>query len=359
MHPPCTDGNMAEGSMRCDVNISVRPRGQAELGTKVEIKNMNSFNAMQRAIEFEIARQARPHASLLQNPCFAQSAHAFTGLLHGMQVELLATGAAAHIVQETRLWDEGQQCTYSMRRKEGLADYRYFPEPDLPPLMLTQAYVDEVRVCVYSHSTPPHPTPCPSVGWVWVWVPRGNRASMFCPAPKSPAALPCLAQASMPELPRQVRERYLALGLNQYDVLVLSDERDMASYFDAVLAAGALPKPAANWVMGDVMAHCKEARLGWAALAQRMAPAVLAEMIGLIEDGTISGKIGKDVLPALLAGEGGCGAGSVRKLVEARGLVQISDPAALAAIVDDVLAANPKQLQQYREGAACAGAFHC
>lgn len=161
----------------------------------------------------------------------------------------------------------------------------------------------------------------------------------------------------MPELPRQLRERLLGLGLSQYDVLVLSDDAEVAAYFDAVLAAGAPAKPAANWVMGDVMAHCKEVRLGWEQLAARMAPAALAEMISLIEDGTISGKIGKDVLPALLAGEGGAGGGSVRALVEARGLVQISDPAALAAIVDGVLAANSKQLQAYREGEAapCQG----
>ncbi|PSC72757.1 glutamyl-tRNA(Gln) amidotransferase subunit chloroplastic mitochondrial [Micractinium conductrix] len=266
-----SDGNMAEGSMRCDVNISVRPVGRAEFGTKVEIKNMNSFNAMQRAIEFEIARQ----------------------------VEAIEGGRSGEVVQETRLWDEGRQCTYSMRKKEGLADYRYFPEPDLPPLVLTQQWVDEV-------------------------------------------------QASMPELPAQVRARYAALGLSQYDALVLSDDLGLSRYYDAVVAAGAPPKPAANWVMGDVNAWVKEQRADWAALP--MAPAALAEMIGLIEDGTISGKIGKEVLPALLAGEGGAGAGAVRALVEAKGLVQISDPAALAAIVDGVLAANQKQLQQYREG---------
>lgn len=158
----------------------------------------------------------------------------------------------------------------------------------------------------------------------------------------------------MPELPSALRARYAALGLSQYDVLVLADDAACAAYFDGVLAAGAPPKPAANWVMGDVMAHCKEARLGWDALA--MAPAALAEMIQLIEQGTISGKIGKEVLPALLAGEGGAGGGSVKALVEARGLVQISDPAALAAIVDTVLAANPKQLEQYRGGAqSCRG----
>lgn len=154
----------------------------------------------------------------------------------------------------------------------------------------------------------------------------------------------------MPELPSAVRQRYASLGLSQYDALVLSDEPAVARYFDAVLAAGAPAKPAANWVQGDVMAHCKEARLAWEALPGVMAPAALAEMIQLIEDGTISGKIGKEVLPALLAGEGGNGGGLVRALVEARGLVQISDPAALAAIVDAVLAANPKQLEQYRGG---------
>lgn len=159
----------------------------------------------------------------------------------------------------------------------------------------------------------------------------------------------------MPELPSELRARYAALGLSQYDVLVLADDLEVARYFDAVLGAGAPPKPAANWVMGDVMAHCKEARVSWDALP--MAPGALAEMIQLIEDGTISGKIGKEVLPALLGGEGGKGGGSVKVLVEKRGLVQISDPAALVAIVDAVLAANPKQLQQYREGAGGLGCW--
>ena len=153
----------------------------------------------------------------------------------------------------------------------------------------------------------------------------------------------------MAELPSQVRQRYLGLGLPLYDVLVLSDEPGAARYFDAVLAAGAPAKPAANWVMGDVMAHCKEARLG-SMQELAMAPGALAEMIGLIEDGTISGKIGKELLPELLAGGGGAGGGSVQALVQARGLAQISDPEALGAIVDAVLSANAKQLQQYREG---------
>lgn len=255
--------------MRCDVNISVRPLSQETFGTKVEIKNMNSFNAMQRAIEFEFERQTA----------------------------LLREGRPDEIVQETRLWDENKQVTKSMRKKEGLADYRYFPEPDLPPLVLTRDFVDTLK-------------------------------------------------ASMPELPAGKRQRYLELGLSLYDALVLSDELDVAEFYDSVLAAGAPAKPAANWVMGDIMAHCKEERLGMAELPMR--PATLAEMIGLIEANVISGKIAKEVLPALLKGE--AEKGGVKAYVESQGLVQISDVAAIEAIVDKVLADNPGQLEQYRGG---------
>jgi aspartyl-tRNA(Asn)/glutamyl-tRNA(Gln) amidotransferase subunit B len=256
--------------MRCDVNISVRLRGQAALGTKVEIKNMNSFSAMQRAIDFEIERQV--------------------GALEG--------GRPEQVVQETRLWDEGRQCTNSMRTKEGLADYRYFPEPDLPAVALTQAEVEGLR-------------------------------------------------AAMPELPSGKRERYMAAGLSEYDALVRTDDVDVAALFEGALGAGAPVKPAANWVMGDVMGYCKERKVGMGELPMR--PAALAEMIALIEDGTISGKIGKDLLPDLLGGAAEA-AGGVRALVEARGLVQISDLGALQAIVDKVLAASPAQLEQYRGG---------
>lgn len=264
-----SDGNMSEGSMRCDVNISVRPRNRQQFGTKVEIKNMNSFNAMQRAIEFEFDRQ----------------------------VALLREGREHGIVQETRLWDEAKQVTRSMRKKEGLADYRYFPEPDLPPLVVTQETVEGLR-------------------------------------------------ASMPELPSHKRSKYMALGLSQYDALVLSDDVDVAKFYDQVLEAGAPCKAAANWVMGDIMAFCKEQQMGVELL--KMSPKTLVEMISLIEDGTISGKIGKEVLPELLRGE--AEGGGVKALVEKKGLVQISDTAALQAIVDKVLADNPKQLEQYRGG---------
>jgi aspartyl-tRNA(Asn)/glutamyl-tRNA(Gln) amidotransferase subunit B len=255
--------------MRCDVNISLRPRGREAFGTKVEIKNMNSFSAMQKAIDFEIERQGA----------------------------LLREGRDVDIIQETRLWDENKSCTYTMRKKEGLADYRYFPEPDLPPLALRDADV---------------------------------------------AAL----ASSMPELPSQKRARYAELGLSPYDVMALADDLDTSRYFDNVLSAGAPAKPAANWVMGDVTAHCKDAKAAMTTLP--MSAATLAEMITMIENGTISGKIGKELLPALLMGD--AEASGVKALVASKGLVQISDPAALEAIVDAVLAGSPGQLAQYRAG---------
>jgi len=255
--------------MRCDVNISVRPRDQEQFGTKVEIKNMNSFNAMQRAIEFEFDRQ----------------------------LALLKEGRASEIVQETRLWDENKQVTKSMRKKEGLADYRYFPEPDLPALLVSNEAIETLK-------------------------------------------------NSMPELPSQKRDRYMTLGLSEYDALVLTDDVDVAAYYDEILKAGGAPKLSANWVMGDIMAACKEEGIGMDAL--KISPKTLVEMIFLIEKGTISGKIAKDLLPTLLKGD--AEEDGVQALVERRGLIQISDPAALQAIVDSVLDANPKQLGEYRGG---------
>lgn len=269
-----SDGNMAEGSMRCDVNVSVRPHGCPTLGTKVEVKNMNSFSAMQAAIEFEVQRQSR----------------------------LLREGKGEEVVQETRMWDEGRRATFSMRKKEGLADYRYFPEPDLPPLVISDEQLQA-------------------------------------------------AAASLPELPAAKRARYTQqLGLPPGDVAVLADEAATASYFDAAVAAGAPAKQAANWIMGDIMAHCKEAKIGMDRIG--LTPQGLAEMVGLIEGGTISGKIGKEVLPYLLAGNAGANEGSVKEYIEAKGLIQISDPAEIGAIIDAVLAANPKQLEEYRSGKA-------
>jgi len=260
-----SDGNMQEGSLRCDVNVSVRPVGQKEFGTKVEIKNMNSFNAIQRAIEHEIERQ----------------------------IEAIATGEP--IVQETRLWEEGSQRTISMRSKEGSSDYRYFPEPDLTPIVVSAEQRD-------------------------AW------------------------KAELPELPAQKRHRYeTELGLSAYDAQVLTDEHPVAEYFEATVAAGADVKQAANWIMGDIAAWLKNEKRSIDDLALK--PAELAELVGLIVDGTISGKIAKEILPELLT-EGG----SPKALVDKKGLVQISDAGAIAAMIDEVLAAHPTELEQFRAG---------
>ena len=259
-----SDGNMQEGSLRCDVNISVRPIGQQEFGTKVEIKNMNSFNAIQRAIEYEIERQ------------------------------IAALEAGERILQETRLWEEGSQRTISMRIKEGSSDYRYFPEPDLAPI--------EVSVELEQ------------------W------------------------RSELPELPAQKRHHYeIELGLSAYDARVLTDDRLVAEYFEAAIAEGANAKQAANWLMGDIAGYLNNKKLSINEIALK--PTILAELITLIEKGTISGKIAKDILPELLTD-----GGSAKELVERKGLIQISDTDALEAIIEQVVIANPKELEQYRNG---------
>jgi aspartyl-tRNA(Asn)/glutamyl-tRNA(Gln) amidotransferase subunit B len=260
-----SNGNMQEGSLRCDVNISVRPVGQQEFGTKVEIKNMNSFSAIQKAIEYEIERQ------------------------------VAAIEAGERIVMETRLWEEGSQRTISMRVKEGSSDYRYFPEPDLAPIKVSAQQLEKWR-------------------------------------------------SELLELPAQKRQRYEnELGLSAYDARVLTDDKLVAEYFEAAIAANAHPKQAANWIMGDIAAHLNNQKLSITQIA--LVPLMLAELITLIDNGTISGKIAKDILPELLT-EGG----SPKELVERKGLIQISDVSALEGIIDQVLAANPKELEQYRQG---------
>ena len=258
-----SDGNMQEGSLRCDVNVSVRPIGQKEFGTKVEIKNMNSFNAIQKAIEFEIERQ------------------------------IAALEAGERIVQETRLWEEGSQRTISMRSKEGSSDYRYFPEPDLPPIEVSNEQLEAWR-------------------------------------------------SELPELPAQKRHRYeTELGLSAYDARVLTDDRQVAEYFEATIATGANPKQAANWVMGDIAAYLNTNKLKITEIALK--PANLGDLITLIEDGTISGKIAKEILPELLAK-----GTPVQELVKDK--TQISDASQLEAMIDEVIAAHPKELEQYRSG---------
>lgn len=259
------DGNMQEGSLRCDVNISVRPVGQEKFGTKVEIKNMNSFNAIGRAIDYEIERQ----------------------------IEVLESGG--RIVQETRLWEEGSQRTISMRTKEGASDYRYFPEPDLTPIEVPPAQLAQWR-------------------------------------------------SQLPELPAQKRHRYeTEFGLSAYDARILTDDRAIAEYFEATLAAGAPAKPAANWIMGDITGYLNSEKQDISGIA--LTPVALAELIRLIEDATISSKIAKELLPELLVK-----GGSPMALVEAKGLTQISDTSALEALIDEVLAAHPNELAQFRSG---------
>ncbi|KAE8717700.1 Glutamyl-tRNA(Gln) amidotransferase subunit B [Hibiscus syriacus] len=238
-----SNGNMQEGSLRCDVNVSIRPIGQSEFGTKVEIKNLNSFSSINRAIDFEISRQAL----------------------------LLSQGQGDQIVQETRLWEEGAQKTVTMRKKEGLSDYRYFPEPDLPEVILTQEYVDSIL-------------------------------------------------NSLPELPEMKRQ-----------------------YFDATLSSGADLKLAANWIMGDIAAYVKNEKLTINEI--KLTPEELAELIASIKGGTISGKIGKEILFELLAK-----GGTVKGLIEEKDLIQAIDPDEIGKMIDKVMSENPKQLEQYRGG---------
>lgn len=261
-----SNGNMQEGSMRCDVNISVRPVGQSDFGTKVEIKNMNSFNAMNRAIDFEIARQVNLHNR----------------------------GQGNQIVQETRLWDDGSQRTITMRKKEGLSDYRYFPEPDLPEVVITEEYVDGIR-------------------------------------------------ASLPEIPELKRRRFEQMGLNMQDVLFLTNDLNVANFFDSTVEKGGDIKQTANWIMSDIAAYLKSSQLSITEM--KLTSEELAVLISSIKSGVISGKIGKEILFELMSK-----GGSVKSMIKEKDLVQITDPSAIEALVNKVISNNPKQLEQYRGG---------
>ncbi len=257
-----SDGNMQEGSLRCDVNISVRPVGQKKFGTKVEIKNMNSFNAIQKAIEYEIERQ------------------------------IAAIQAGEPIIQETRLWEEGSQRTISMRSKEGSSDYRYFPEPDLAPIEVSDEQLQKWR-------------------------------------------------AELPELPASKRRRYESeLGLSAYDARVLTEERATAEYFEATIAAGANPKAAANWITQDIAAYLNKNKLSITELA--LTPSNLADVILRIEKGKITNAKAKQKLTQLLAGA------SPEELF--KGEEPICDASILEPIIDEVIAANPKEVEKYRSG---------
>ncbi|HTL50899.1 MAG TPA: Asp-tRNA(Asn)/Glu-tRNA(Gln) amidotransferase subunit GatB [Steroidobacteraceae bacterium] len=260
------DGNMQEGSFRCDANVSVRPKGAREYGTRCEIKNLNSFRFVERAINHEVERQ----------------------------VELIEGGGK--VVQETRLYDPGRDETRSMRSKEEANDYRYFPDPDLLPLALDDAFIEGVR-------------------------------------------------NSLPELPDAKAARFAKEhGLSDYDAGVLTASREMAAYYESVVAAaGGEPKLVANWVMGELSGFLN--RDGLEIGGSRVTASALAGLLKRLVDGTVSGKLAKDVFEAMWA-EGK----DADAIIEAKGLKQITDTGAIEKAIADVMAGNPRQLADYRSG---------
>jgi len=261
------DGNMQEGSFRCDANVSVRPRGREKFGTRAEIKNLNSFRFVEKAIHFEVARQ----------------------------IELLESGGT--VVQETRLYDSDKDETRPMRSKEEANDYRYFPDPDLLPVQIDESFVSAVR-------------------------------------------------ATLPELPDDKAARFVRdFHLSAYDAGVLSASRELGAYFESVVAqlSPAQAKLAANWVMGELSSALNRDSLDIG--ASRVSPLQLSGLLARIVDQTISGKIAKEVFEAMWS-EGD----SADAIIEASGLKQITDSSAIEGVIDAVIAANPKQLADYRSG---------
>ena len=269
------DGNMQEGSFRCDVNVSVRPVGQKEFGTRCEIKNLNSFRFMEEAIHYEVRRQ----------------------------IELIEDGGK--VIQATRLWDPDRKETRSMRTKEDAQDYRYFPDPDLPPLVISQDWIDRVK-------------------------------------------------NDMPELPGAMRARFTGdYGLPEYDSLVLTSSQAMATYYEAVVAKAGKEnaKAAANWLMGDVSSTLN--REGVEIAHSPVEASQLALLLKRIADGTISNKAAKEVFAAMWEAKS-TDEHLADIVIEQKGLKQISDTGALETIVDEVLAANAKSVEQYRAGKEAA-----
>ncbi|CAK0763518.1 Aspartyl/glutamyl-tRNA(Asn/Gln) amidotransferase subunit B [Gammaproteobacteria bacterium] len=260
------DGNMQEGSLRCDANVSIRREGEPRLGIRAEIKNLNSFRFMERAINYEIERQ----------------------------IDLLEKGGT--VIQETRLYDPERNETRSLRTKEEANDYRYFPDPDLLPLVLDENFIEEVR-------------------------------------------------HTLPELPDEKRERFMRdHGLSAYDATVLTATREIADFYEATeRAAGGQAKLVANWVMGDLSAAVN--KFAMEVTASPVTPVMLGGMIHRIADGTITGKIAKEIFEAMWAGEG-----DADTIIERRGLRQLNDDNALGTLIERVMADNPVQVTQYRAG---------
>ena len=261
------DGNMQEGSFRCDANVSVRPRGEAKFGTRAEIKNLNSFRFVEKAIQYEVARQ----------------------------IELIESGGK--VIQETRLYDSDKNETRSMRSKEEANDYRYFPDPDLLPVQIEETFIDAVR-------------------------------------------------ATLPELPDEKAARFARdFALSAYDAGVLCASRELGAYFEAVVQTlgAAHAKLAANWVMGELSSALNRDNLE--ITASRVSPAALRGLLARILDATISGKIAKDVFEAMWRD-----GKTADDIIETKGLKQITDTHAIEGVIDAVIAANPKQLADYRAG---------
>ena len=265
LYAEVSDCNMEEGSLRCDANVSVRLRGTDTYGTRAEIKNLNSFRNVARAIDHEVLRQAA----------------------------IVESGGK--IVQETRLWNADRGETVSMRSKEEAHDYRYFPEPDLPPLVVTAEWIEEVR-------------------------------------------------KALPELPADKRRRFVAeYGIPDYDAGVLTLTRELADYYEAVAKESGNSKAASNWVMTEVMRKLKEDDRPLASCP--VPPARLAELVRLIDRGTITGKIAKDVFEKMWTSGEGAGA-----IVEREGLTQVSDEGAIESAIREVMASSPDQVAVYRKG---------
>ncbi|MCE5299867.1 MAG: Asp-tRNA(Asn)/Glu-tRNA(Gln) amidotransferase subunit GatB [Spirochaetia bacterium] len=261
-----SDCNMEEGSLRCDANVSIRPWGQEKFGTKVEIKNMNSFKNVQKALEYEVDRQTR------------------------------MTESGEAIVQETRLWDTAKGKTFSMRSKEGSHDYRYFPEPDLPPLEISNSYIETIA-------------------------------------------------KELPELPLAKAERFVAeYGIPAYDAGVLTADLATARWYEKAAKLSGEPKQCSNWIMGDMMAKMNEAGIEEIS-DTKITPENLSGMIKLIKDGTISGKIAKQVFEEMFAN-----GGDAAKIVKDKGLVQITDAGAIEKAVEAVIAANAKAVDEIKGG---------
>ncbi len=259
-----SDCNMEEGSLRCDVNVSLKPKGSTTFGQKVEIKNLNSFRSVKLALEYEIERQKK---MLLQNE---------------------------KIVQETRLWDADRNITFSMRSKEEAHDYRYFPEPDLPPIEISREFIEQLK-------------------------------------------------KELPELPHQKRIRFMQqYGLPEYDAQVLTSTRQLASYYEAVVADGAQPKKASNWIMSEVLAKIDDPETIDSFIVK---PKDLAILLKRIDDATISGKIAKTVFEEML--ETGKNPDTI---INEKGLRQVTDTGAIESIIDEVIKNNPKSVEDYKKG---------